>query len=165
MLLNLREIIYVPSKSVEFEYDPDLSDVSFGSVTGVLEGAHAKGHVRNSAGILCFSAELDVTLKCVCARCLREFELPVHKDISATLSETVAEEDEGDLYPLDGDNIDVNEIIVTELLLDIEQTILCSEDCKGICEKCGANLNDGPCDCRAEIDPRLSVLGQLLENE
>ena len=41
---------------------------------------------------------------------------------------------------------------------------LCSEDCKGLCPRCGANLNDGPCGCKREVDPRLAVLAKLLEN-
>ena len=43
---------------------------------------------------------------------------------------------------------------------------LCDENCKGLCERCGANLNKAPCSCVTEkIDPRLAVLKQLLQNE
>ena len=51
------------------------------------------------------------------------------------------------------------------VVLDLDERLLCREDCKGLCDKCGADLNEGPCSCKAEIDPRLAVLGQLLEND
>lgn len=74
-------------------------------------------------------------------------------------------EDNPDIFLLEGDYIDVDEVTVTAFVLNMEQRFLCSEDCKGLCDKCGKNLNEGPCDCKAETDPRLAVLGQLLEKE
>ena len=44
--------------------------------------------------------------------------------------------------------------------------ILCSEDCKGLCPRCGADLNQGPCSCvKKDVDPRLAVLAKLLEKD
>ena len=60
---------------------------------------------------------------------------------------------------------DVDEIIVTDFILNMDQRFLCSQDCKGLCEKCGADLNNGPCSCKLNTDPRFAVLGQLLENK
>ena len=42
---------------------------------------------------------------------------------------------------------------------------LCSDDCKGLCFKCGVDLNVEPCRCKPEVDPRLAALAQLLDNE
>ena len=46
-----------------------------------------------------------------------------------------------------------------------KDVFLCSEDCKGLCAVCGKNLNEGPCDCKPEPDPRLAVLAQLLKDK
>ena len=46
----------------------------------------------------------------------------------------------------------------------MDSRFLCREDCKGLCPKCGKDLNDGPCKCGEDQDPRLAVLAQLLEN-
>ena len=60
----------------------------------------------------------------------------------------------------------LDEILIPELLLDMEMTVLCREDCKGLCPKCGKNLNDGDCGCdRREIDPRLAVLQEFLDRK
>ena len=163
MLLDLREIIGVPGGRVAFDYNPDMSDATFGSIIGIKKPSRAAGNVANSAGVLTFSANVDAVCICVCARCLKEFEYPVHKHISAFLTEGGQGGGNPDGYFLQGDMVDVDEIIVTEFVLDMDERILCREDCAGLCEKCGSDLNDSECSCKKEIDHRLAVLGQLLE--
>jgi len=164
MLLDLREVIGVPGGKVSFDFEPDMSDAASGSVSRIKEPARAAGNVTNSAGVLTFSANVDATCVCVCARCLKEFEYPVHKRISADLTEGGAGENP-DGYFLQGDKIDINEIVVTEFILDMEDTLLCSENCVGLCQGCGSDLNVQPCVCKKEVDPRLAVLSRLLENQ
>ena len=165
MLLDLREIIGVPGGKVSFDYEPDLSDAAFGSILRIRQPSRAAGNVSNSAGVLTFSANVDATCMCVCARCLGEFEYPVHKRISAYLTEESEDGSNPDGYFLQGDKIDADEIIVTEFILDTDERLQCKEDCAGLCEICGSDLNDGQCKCEAKIDPRLVVLGSLLNNE
>jgi len=162
MLLDLREIIEQPGGKVSFDYEPDLQDIIGGSVIRIKEPVSATGNVTNSAGVLTFTADINPVYICSCARCLKEFEYPLTKRISVNLTEGgIGENPDG--YFLQGDKIDASEIIVTELILDIDDRLLCSLECAGLCQKCGANLNDGKCDCKKDIDPRLAVLGQLLE--
>ena len=165
MLLDLREIIGVPGGKVQFDYEPDLTDAAIGSVISVKRPSRAAGNVVNSAGVMTFSANVDAVCTCICARCLVEFEHPVHQQITAYLTEGEAGGEDPEVYFLQGDKVDVDEIIVTEFLLETDQRLLCREDCAGLCDKCGANLNDGQCSCKTEIDPRLAVLGQLLDIE
>jgi len=162
MLLDLREIIGVPGGVVSFDFKPDLSDAAGGSVIRIKNPVRAAGNVTNTAGILTFSANVDAVFECICARCLKEFELPVHKQISANLTEG-GEGENPDGYFLQGDKVDAEEIIITEFILNMDDTLLCSDDCAGICQNCGSDLNTGKCKCKKEVDPRLAVLGQLLE--
>ena len=164
MLLDLREIIGVPGGEVPFDYEPDLSDAVFGPVVRIERPPRAAGNVVNRAGVLTFSANVDAVFTAVCARCLKEFEYPVHKRISAYLTED-KETDDPDRYALYGDKADVDEIIITEFVLDLEPRLLCREDCAGLCEKCGLDLNEEDCSCKTETDPRLAVLEQLLDDE
>lgn len=165
MRLNLREIINIPGGKVSFDYEPDISDMSFDSVLSFKTPLRAKGHIENEAGVLLLKAELSADLVCQCARCLKEFEKHIEFHTEAVIAEEVQDEDNPDIYLLDGDYVDVDEVIVTAFVLNIDQRFLCKEDCKGLCPKCGKNLNDGPCDCKGETDPRLAVLSQLLEKE
>jgi uncharacterized protein len=112
-----------------------------------------------------FSADVDAVLMCTCARCLKDFEYPVHLTVQTTLKESDTDEEDPEVFLLEGDLADVDDIITTEFILNMDQRLLCSEDCKGLCEKCGANLNEGPCTCKQDIDPRLAALGRLLGND
>jgi len=163
MLVDLREIIGVPGGRVSFDFVPDMSDAVFGSIVCIKQ-PRAAGDVTNRAGVLTFSAIVDTVCSCVCARCLKEFDLPVHKRITADLTEEGAGENP-DGYFLQGDKIDAGEIVETEFILDMDERILCGSDCAGLCEDCGADLNSGPCSCDKKIDPRLAVLGQLLDDK
>jgi len=162
MLLDLREIIGVPGGKVLFDFEPDMSTAVSGSIIQVIKPARAAGNVTNTAGMLTFSANVDVTFVCVCARCLKEFEHLVHKHITADLTEG-GEGENPDGYFLQGDKIDAEEIVITEFILDMNDTLLCKEDCAGLCQNCGSDLNNEPCSCTKEVDPRLAILSQLLE--
>ena len=59
----------------------------------------------------------------------------------------------------------VLEAVISTNLQNMDSKLLCRPDCKGICPRCGKNLNEGACSCRPEIDPRLAVLGQLLKDK
>jgi len=163
MLLDLREIIGVPGGRVSFEFEPDMTECGFGSIVRVCR-PRAAGNVKNTAGVLTFSATVDAICHCVCARCLKEFDYPVHKLITADLTEG-GEGENPDGYFLQGDKIDAGEIINTEFILDMDERLLCQDDCAGLCEDCGSDLNNEPCSCNKKIDPRLAVLGQLLDDE
>ena len=162
MLLDLREIIGVPGGGVRFDYEPDMSDAPFGSIVRIKQPSRAAGSVVNTAGVLTFSANVDAVCECVCARCLKEFDYPVHKQVSALLTEGGEDGGNPDGYFLQGDMVDADEIIVTEFVLDMDERLFCREDCAGLCENCGSDLNDGACSCKRAIDSRLAVLGQLL---
>jgi len=164
MLLDLREIIGVPGGKISFDFEPDMSDAASGSIIEIKKPVRAAGDVSNSAGVLTFSANVDATYVCVCARCLKEFEHPVHKQISADLTEG-GEGENPDGYFLQGDMVDADDIIVTEFILNMDDTLLCNEDCAGLCQSCGSDLNNGECGCAKQIDPRLAVLSQLLEDQ
>ena len=164
MILDLREIIGVPGGVVPFDYPPDLSDALEGPVIGLNGAPRAAGNVTNRAGVLTFSAIVDAELNCVCARCLEEYQHPVHQQLVAYLTEHGENPANPDGYFLQGDKIDIGEIISTEFILGLEQRFLCRPDCAGLCEMCGADLNQKSCSCQAEIDPRLAVLGQFLSD-
>ena len=65
---------------------------------------------------------------------------------------------------LQGYNLDVDQLVRDELLLNLPMKVLCDEDCKGICNRCGANLNYETCDCdRSVPDPRMSVIQDIFK--
>ena len=164
MRLNLREIINIPGTLVPFDFEPDLSEAVSECVREIKQ-ARAAGRIKNSAGVLVLSAEIDAALACTCARCLKEFERDVHMHVENTLSDREEDAENPEIYMFEGDTVDVGDVIASDFILNLDERLLCSEDCRGLCQQCGANLNDGPCSCKKEIDPRLAALSQLLDDE
>jgi uncharacterized protein len=115
--------------------------------------------------VLSLTANISADVICICARCLKEFPKHLGLETHAFLADELQDEDNIEYYLLDGDFADIDEIAQTAFVLNMEQRILCSEDCKGLCPKCGKDLNEGPCNCGEDHDPRLAVLGQLLEKD
>lgn len=162
MRLNLREIIEIPGGQVPFSCELDTDGLDFPAVAAYITKPHAEGRIYNEAGVLRMKGEITARLRCICDRCGDEFE-----SVKATgIDATIVEEDPGDnpeLFLLDGDEADLDEIVYTCFVLDMESKFLCKEDCKGLCPTCGKNLNLGPCACRKQLDPRFAVLEQLLD--
>ena len=165
MLLGLSKIIDCPGQSLSFSDSIDLSDLQYGSCNPVTEPVEASGTVRNTAGVLMMQGKITSTIHGVCDRCAEEFTRDVVLPIDVVLVTELADEgseDEG-VFILNGDNADLEEIIRTVFVLNMDSRMLCREDCKGICGGCGKNLNYESCVCQKEIDPRLAALQQLLK--
>lgn len=167
MLLRLNKILEQPGESLAFDTALDLRDLDFGGCCPVTEPLQAQGTVRNEAGVLHLEGRMHTTLHCVCDRCCRSFVREYSHPLSAILAPDLADEthEDEELFALEGDCADLDDIVNTQFVLSMDSKLLCSEDCLGLCPRCGANLNDGPCGCKKEIDPRLAALAQLLKDK
>ena len=165
MLLGLNQIIDRPGESVSFSTSVDLSDLRYGNSFPVSEPVKAEGTVRNTAGVLMMKGEISTCIHGVCDRCARDFDRDIFFPIDVILVTELADEENEDewVFPLEGDSADLDDIVRTVFVLNLDSKLLCKEDCKGICCRCGKNLNDGPCNCQKELDPRFAALQQLLE--
>ena len=165
MLLGLSKIIDCPGQSVSFSDSIDLSDLQYGTCNPVCEPVLASGTVRNTAGVLMMQGVITTTIHGVCDRCTESFTRDVEIPINVVLVTELADEENEDegVFNLVGDSADLEEIVRTVFVLNMDSRLLCSEDCKGVCGGCGKNLNHESCVCQKEIDPRLAALQQLLK--
>ena len=164
MILDLHEIIEMPGRQVSFRCELDRERLAFPDLEEFHGPVTAQGTVRNTAGILELNADVLADMTVRCDRCGTPFEKRLAPHFSATLQADAEDSDSENVFPLDGDGVDVSDVAETCFILDLDQKFLCRDDCKGLCPTCGKNLNDGPCDCKKEIDPRMAALGQLLED-
>ncbi len=164
MLLGLSKIIDCPGQSIPFSTAIDLRDLQFGTCFPVSEDVCAEGQVRNTAGVLMMTGRIRTCLHGVCDRCAAEFTRDVEIPIDVVLVQELSNEENEDewVFPLEGDSADLEDIVRTVFVLNMDTKLLCKEDCKGLCCRCGKNLNDGPCNCQKELDPRFAALKQLL---
>ena len=163
MRLDLNPILHRPGERTAFEVELDFSDVDFFGQVPARHPLRFQGEVRNAAGALTLEALLSGELELVCDRCgkpfVRSLSLPVRSLLAEELED---EESESEIVLLEDGWLDVDEVARTAFILGMDTKHLCREDCAGLCSRCGADLNESPCSCKEEGDPRLAVLRRLL---
>lgn len=163
MLLNVKPILHTPGKRLDFQFELDLSDMEFSGRYPISRPVAVSGEVRNTAGILELTLNAKSTLDAVCDRCGKAFAQEKDVPFACMLAEELQNEENDEIVLLEDGMVDVGDLARTAFILDMDTKTLCSEDCKGLCPRCGADLNLGPCSCKKETDPRLAVLAKLLE--
>ncbi|MDE6923214.1 MAG: DUF177 domain-containing protein, partial [Oscillospiraceae bacterium] len=127
---------------------------------------HVEGQVRNRAGALELKARLDTVLSLICDRCAKPFQREKAVEYETLLAFELANGESDDIVELSQDGeLELEELMLEVFLLEMDTKNLCSQDCKGLCPGCGADLNTEQCRCKREIDPRWAKLAQLLEPE
>jgi uncharacterized protein len=149
------------SREFPFEFpalrlEPDLD----------LQNLSGSARITRTPQGLLVQVKMLATLLAECSRCLIEIEQPLgieFTELYAFTPRTVSES--GLILPEDG-NIDLTPLVREYMLLEIPISVLCTQDCLGLCPECGERLTDNPHDHREEsIDPRLVGLKKLLDNE
>ena len=164
MRLNLKDIIHAPGKSKSFDFQLDYEQLDISNESPAVEPIRVSGQVRNVADALVLEGEAVTTLSLICDRCLQPFEREMAVTLD-TLLATEVENEDSDIVLLDGHEIDLGELVREAVVLDMDTKHLCSENCKGLCDGCGVNLNHEACRCKPQVDPRLASLAKLLEDK
>jgi uncharacterized protein len=123
------------------------------------------------------SGSFEGYLHVACSRCVGPVKLDIHEKLRVTFmppsemprdDEEPASEDGAevgaedlDLFPFDGESIDLEPLFREQFVLAIPFAPLCREDCKGLCPQCGIDRNTGTCTCEKPVDPRLAALKGL----
>ena len=169
MVLDISPLLRGEVKKIDIDYmlTPErLDGVEFAS------DVHVVGKLTDNAGYMKLTLEAELPYSSECARCLA----PVHGVFSLDFERTVAVEgvlseaevdENGDEYVIiHGSSLDVDELLCEELSLAFPTKLLCSEDCLGLCPKCGKPRGEGDCGCSdKEIDPRLAILATLFDKD
>lgn len=165
MRLDLRDIIHVPDARKDFQFQLDLSGLDFYGSNPIAHPVLAQGSVTNHAGALVLEGTASSILDLTCDRCGKAFSREKTVKLDSLVAQELEDEENDDILLLEGTELDLDEAVTTAFVLAMDTKNLCSDDCKGLCAKCGADLNLGPCGCRPEVDPRLAALAQLLDNK
>jgi uncharacterized protein len=138
----------------------------------LADAARVNGTLTKHIAHVDVKGTIDAELELECTRCLqkidKKFEIPLEAAFVAPENYTQAKEaelqaDDLDVSVLEGNEIDLTELVREQVLLNLPEQIFCREDCKGLCEKCGANRNLINCKCEeTEIDPRWQGLKDLI---
>jgi len=97
-----------------------------------------------------FSGSVAANVKCACPRCLDEFSWPMKRDFTFLIAKAQPGqefEDDMGLDHYDSDDLDLGRLAREQALLALDESVLCSESCRGLCVGCGVNLNRESCTC------------------
>ena len=164
MLIDLKKYFSEENIAQQIDYEIDLSEVEVDGFRPFVSPVHIVGDIKAFAS----SAELHVTVSYAfsmpCNRCLAETRKELSHSISHVLVNKLNDEEDFDDYiVVEGEKLDLDELIYSDIILLTPPKYVCSEDCKGLCPVCGKNLNEGDCACEKQhTDPRLEALRQLL---
>jgi uncharacterized protein len=162
----------VRAKQFDVEVAPGVIDYQDEKLRqiGPLKAEGKAELVTGALGEIRVSGRLIVEMEADCDRCLEPARFPIDSDF--TLYYRPVDEGYGDEKEIDageaemgfyeGEGLELNDVLREFVLLSLPMQRVCSEDCKGICPKCGQNRNQIECQCQAEtVDDRWAALKQL----
>jgi DUF177 domain-containing protein len=157
---DLRELARGP---VETQAEVAAEDPLFAGLDIALAGpVRVGGRLQATGeGRFYWHGTLHTVVAAECRRCLTPVSVPVAADIGALFAEDAL--DDPDAYPLPphATEVDLRPAVREELVLAAPGYVVCREDCRGLCPRCGKDLNAGPCGCGPAADPRWRALADL----
>ena len=165
MIIDLKRIFVNENSSLPIEYSLDMSNVDFSGVYPLKNPVEINGAVSNKASLVELDARINYVFEAPCDRCGVDCAEKHTLHIQKSLAPSIEGEESDSILLVPDMKLDLDELVYSEVIVSLPMKHLCKDDCKGICAKCGKNLNEGKCDCpEKEIDPRLSALAELLNN-
>lgn len=164
MILDLKRYFLGEEDTLACELD--LTGLELDGVKPFCAPVKVSVRLRGLAGSVLLNAHLLYTVTMPCDRCCETVSRECARDFSHVLVRELSDEQDSDAYiAVPEERLDLDELLREDILLDMPVKFLCSPDCRGLCPRCGKNLNEGDCGCdRRETDPRLAVLKELLES-
>ena len=167
MTIDLSELFGDYDGSLEISGKCDFSKTDFLGDTFVFpDGLYVEGKITKTMKTLNLTAKVSGNAVVPCSRCLKDVIVPVAFDIAEIMMREGEEiSDDEDIVVISGHTLEIDDIVLNNFLMNVSGKYLCREDCKGLCPKCGKDLNEGSCNCiNDEPDPRWSALTEIMNN-
>jgi uncharacterized protein len=152
-------------------YRPDEMDLEEEGASVVSEVAVGGGATRKGEEVR-LRGEISGEVELLCDRCAAPERRPLAVEFDTAFIPQAVEAVKAEnvellkedlvLSAYEGNAVDLDELVREQIVLALPSRHLCREDCKGLCQKCGADLNAGDCSCaQVETDPRWAALADL----
>jgi len=162
----------MPADGLEFKRQYEAGELDTREYDFELEGPPlVNGRAVRAGQDIRLRGEIKARISAPCDRCLNEVTIRAEIPFDLFYAPAEAARDEGGERELlerdlgfavyENDQIDLDEMVLEQLELSLPSRVLCSEECRGLCPQCGADLNVEQCECKAQIDPRWRVLADL----
>ena len=147
MTIDVSTILKELGGKIDINGDVEMSDTDFlGEMYHFNEPVKVSGSVSNNGKSLILKANCTGHMTTQCARCMKDIVVDIDFDIDENLAQddgSVSSDD--DVILFEDVKIDIDDIVANNFLMNVEGKYLCSEDCKGLCQHCGADLKEGEC--------------------
>ena len=169
MLIDLSEILSIEGKTqvVEAPVSMDSFQSKLGNFPVIEKKPICVTFVNTGKKVIKIEAKGVITLAIPCDKCLKdvptEFEIDLEEEIDMKASKEDRIKDLDEINYVTGCSLDVDQLVHNEILIHWPLRVLCKENCRGICPKCGMNLNEGTCDCDQFVpDSRMAVISDIF---
>ncbi len=164
MLIELEPVFNNIGFSFAVDYALDLSDALLNGLRAFTAPVRVVGQIKNTAGIVSVKVVASFDLSLECDRCAEPFTRHMDIPVEHVLVTELNDDTNDELILLESLRFNLDQLVSDDIFLALPSKFLCKEDCKGVCPRCGQNLNTSPCSCQKPFDPRLEALKQLLDN-
>lgn len=171
MLIDLSRVLTHEGKKLNMTIEPsgDSYVCEMGSFPYVGKSSVSLTIMHTENQVIRLEGKGTITVLIPCSRCLENVEVPISIEISEEIDMKLTDQER--IESLDESSyiqdkqLDTEKLLHNEILIRWPMRVLCKENCKGICSRCGANLNQGSCDCdTADLDPRMAVISDIFKN-
>ena len=163
MIIKFSDLLAKGGRNKEIKLSFEFQPVKFeGEEIKAVSMVDVNGQVNSKDEVLELKAHVKTNLELTCSRCLDTFIYPIDIDIEERFTNNKELENEEIMF-VDGDTLDITEIIENSIISTLPIKRLCKEDCKGLCSQCGVNKNLENCSCLDyDVDVRLAKLRELF---
>ena len=161
-ILDINALLNSEVREIAFHADIELDS----QLASFIRPATMDGKVVNMASYIEFTCSIDYSYSAECSRCLKPLERNMRMELKFAVAVALENENsDADEYiiPQNG-RIDLNQICEENFILNQPLRELCSENCKGLCPQCGADLNVTQCNCKKQGDIRLQGLADFFKD-
>lgn len=164
MFIDVKQLFEVEGLVIPFTHDLDMSSIELWGTMPFDRPIHLSGKAFRHAGIVSIAYEAKLDYNLMCGRCLERKRRVQTYGFEHILVQQLNEEDNGDFIVVSGNQLDLDDLATSDILLELPSVVYCREDCKGLCPKCGVNLNETDCGCELkQPDPRLQILSEFFK--
>ncbi|AQS09303.1 hypothetical protein CLOBY_14300 [Clostridium saccharobutylicum] len=166
MKVQISDIISGRDRSKKINYTFEMPKFDFeGDIIKPIGSCEVVGVIFSDSDILILNAKIKTNLEMICSRCLDTFIYPIDIDIEERFTTNSDSKDDEAIVVMD-DVLDITEIVETSIISTLPIKRVCKDDCKGLCQECGCNLNYETCSCHKEdVDIRFEALRGLFDNK
>lgn len=164
MLFELKSVFLNVGEEKELSYQLDISDIDIDGAFPFKSPVTVTATASNRASLVTLALNCRFDYQRSCDRCGEQCTVEQNMNFAHKLAQTLVDEGNDDYIETPDFTVELDEVVITDILLNLPQKNLCKEDCKGLCPTCGVNLNTGSCACSGKtVDPRLEILKQLMD--